>query len=167
MIYFFDLKVDTELAASIEALVADREEWLETLGHIRNPQPREPDEWEIKRETRRAEREAEEAKRIEDWKAWRDEILASPDFLMDSDRRLGILYDAKKVISQGTTRDSTWGHWDSAIIAHALGNDFLNRYRQELSVFWRHTDVQLKSEQTPEQPNSYPSSWVTQNGSRC
>jgi len=160
LIYSFNLKADTELAASIEALVADREDWLETLANVRNPQPREPDEWEIKSEARRAEREAEEAKRIEGWKAWRDEILASPDFLMNSDRRVGILYDAKKVISQGTSRDSTWGHWDSAIIAHALGNDFLNRYRQELSVFWRHTDVQLKSERTPEERSNYPASWL-------
>lgn len=158
--YFYDLKADTELAAAIEALVADREDWLETLGNVRNPQPREPDEWEIKREARRAEREAEEAKRIEDWKSWRDEILASPDFLMGSDRRLGILYDARKVISQGISRDSTWGHWDSEIIARTLGCDFLNRYRQELSVFWRQTDVQLKSERTPEERNSYPASWL-------
>lgn len=160
LIFFFDLKVDTVLAASIEALVADREDWLETLGNVRNPQPRQPDEWEIKREARRAEREAEEAKRIEDWKAWRDEILASPDFLMGSDRRLRVLYDARKVISQGISRDSTWGHWDSAIIARALGSDFLDRYRQELSVFWRQTDVQLKSERTLEERNSYPASWL-------
>ncbi len=160
LIYLFDVKADTELAASMEALIADREDWLETLRNVRNPQPREPDEWEIKREAIRAEREAEEAKRIEDWKAWRNEILASPDFLMGSDRRLGILYDARKVISQGISRDSTWGHWDSAIIARALGGDFLDRYRQELSVFWRQTDVQLKSERTPEERNSYPASWL-------
>lgn len=160
LIYFFDVKADTELAASIEALIADREDWLETLANVRNPQPREPDEWEIRNEARRAERQAEEAKRIEDWKAWRDEILASPGFLMGSEKRVGILYDAKKVISQGISRDSTWGHWDSAIIARAFGNDFLNRYRQELSVFWRHTDVQLKSERTPEERNSYPGSWL-------
>jgi hypothetical protein len=160
LIYFFDLQADTELVASIEALIADREDWLETLANVRNPQPREPDEWEIKSEARRAQREAEEAKRIEDWKTWRDEILASPDFLMGSDRRLGILYDARKVISQGISRDSTWGHWDSSIIARALGNGFLSRYRQELSIYWRDTDVQLKSERTPEERNSYPASWL-------
>lgn len=160
LIFFFNLKDDTALAASIEAHVADREDWLETLRNVRNPQPREPDEWEIKREAKRSECEAEEAKRIGDWKAWRNEVVASPDFLMSSDRRLGILYDASKVISQGISRDSTWGHWDSAIIARALGSDFLDRYRQELSVFWRQTDVRLKSERTLEERNSYPASWL-------
>ena len=160
LIYFFDLQHDTELADSIEALVADREDWLETLRKVRNPQPRELDEREIKSEARRAEHEAKEAKRVTDWLAWRDEILASPDFLMGSDRRLSVLYDAWKIISQGTSRDSTWGHWDSSIVARALGNSFLNRYRQELSDFWRQTEVQLNSERTTEERNSYPASWL-------
>lgn len=160
LIYFFDLQQETELADSIEALVADREDWLGTLRNVCNPQPRAPDEWEIKSEARRAESEAKEAKRIEDWRSWREEVLNDPNYLMVGERRIGVLYDARKVISQGISRDSTWGHWDGSIIARALGNGFLSRYQQELSIFWRDTDVQLKSERAAEERNSYPASWL-------
>lgn len=160
LLYFFDLQQDAELADAVEARVVDREDWLETLRKLRNPQLRQPEEWEINRENRSSERKAKDEKRVADWLEWRNEVLDAPDFLMDGDKRLGVLYDAKKVINQGISRHSTWGNWDSSIIARALGNGFLGRYRQELSIFWRETDVQLRSERAAEERNSYPQSWL-------
>lgn len=160
LLYFFDLQQDAELAGAVEERIADREDWLETLRNARNPQPRQPDEWEIKEEERSTKRKAKEDKRIADWLKWRNEVLNAPDFLLDGDKRSGVLYDAKKVINQGSNRDSAWGHWDSTIIAHALGKEFLDRYRKELSIFWRETDVQLRSERAEEKRNKYPGSWL-------
>lgn len=160
LLYFFDLQKDAELADAVETRIADRDDWLEKLRNVRNPQPRQPDEWEIKSKIRSSERKAKDDKRVADWLKWRSEVLDAPDFLMDGDRRSGVLHDAKKVINQGVSRDSTWGHWDSAIIARALGNGFLDRYRKELSFFWRETEVQLRSERTADERGSYPQSWL-------
>lgn len=160
LIYFFDLRQDYELAEAIEARVGDRDDWLKILHNVRNPQPLPPNEWEIRNEEIRTERKRKEEKRLADWLAWRTEVLGDQDYLMGGDRRLSVLLDANKVIKQGASRDSTWGHWDSSIVARALGAGFLDRYRQELSVFWRETDVRLRSERTTEERNSYPQTWL-------
>ncbi|WP_282181770.1 hypothetical protein [Aliiroseovarius marinus] len=160
IIYFFDLQQSTKLADELAKRVSDRADWSEYLHKIRNPKPRQPDEWEVQNERRSAEQKAKEEKRVADWLQWRTEVLNTPNHLMDGDGRLGVLYDAKKVISQGVDRDCSWGHWDSAIIAQTLGEKFLERYRQELSVFWRETEVLLRSERAVEVRNSYPGSWL-------
>ena len=160
ILYFFDLRQNTKVAEALKACISDREDWLVTLHNVLNPQPRQPDEWDIRNKSIREKRKVKEEKRVADWLKWRVQVLSDTDFLMDGNRRLSVLYDAQKVISQGNSNDSMWGQWDSAIIAKALGNNFLERYRQELSVFWRETEVQLRSEREPQERNSYLNSWL-------
>ncbi|WP_371224394.1 hypothetical protein [Roseovarius sp. 2305UL8-3] len=157
---FFDIKEDQPLSEKLLNRVEDRQDWTETIHRILNPQPRELDEFDLEMRAHDAERETEEAQRVAGWLEWRSEVLNDPDYLLGGERRLGVLYDAKKVISQAVDKDSTWGHWDGATIARTLGEDFLECYRRELSVFWRATDVQLRSERVLEQRNSYPHSWL-------
>jgi len=160
ILYFFDLRRHTNTVEALKARISDRSDWLETLHNALNPQPIQLDTWEIESERISAERKLKEEQRLENWLKWRTEVLCDPDFLMNSDRRLSVIYDAKKVISQGINNDSTWGHWDSAIIARAFGNNFLERYRQELSVFWRETEVLLQSEREAKERNSYLNNWL-------
>ncbi|WP_120631588.1 hypothetical protein [Ruegeria sp. EL01] len=152
--YFFDLRTNADLAQSVSQRIQDKPSWLETLHHILNPPPREPDEYDLEWQARADERKKHEAKRIDDWVAWRNEVLADPDFLMGGDRRLGILYDAHKVISQGVERDSHWGLWDDQFIANTFSEQFLERYRAELSKFWRETEVLLPSERDASERNT-------------
>jgi hypothetical protein len=158
--YFFDLKNDKDFAKAVSKAIEDRDDWKEQLSAILNREPREPDEYEIRMQKRQKKHQRKERKRVADWKKWRAEVLADPDFLMGTDKRLGVLYDAQKVISQGTDRNGNWGHWDSGIIKNTFGTDFLARYRKELGVFWRETEVELPSERPKEKRNSYYNNWL-------
>ncbi|QFT74939.1 hypothetical protein [Ruegeria sp. THAF33] len=152
--YFFDLRNNADLARSVSQRIQDKPAWCETLHQILNPQPREPDEFELEMQAREAEHEQEETKRVKDWVEWRSEVLADPDFLMDGDRRIGVLFDAHKVIEQGMERDSHWGLWDSHLIASTFSEQFLERYRAELSKYWRETEVLLPSEREASERNA-------------
>jgi hypothetical protein len=158
--YFFDLRQDSELAEAIAVRISDRSDWLENLNGILNPQSKQPEEWELENNRRKEEQNAAEKKRVADWLEWREEVLNAPDFLMGGGRRLSILYDANKIVSQGTNRDNTWGHWDSQIIARTLSDGFLERYCNELAIFWRETDVLLRSERKPKERGRYAESWL-------
>lgn len=157
---FFNLRDDPNLAEPLSRLVEDKQEWTDCLHSILNPQPREPDEFDLEMQALDEDHKTEEEVRIARWLQWRSDVLNAPDYLMDGERRLGILYDANKIINQGAYRDSTWGHWDGTIISHTLGEGFLQRYRRELSIFWRETDVELRSERATENRNSYHQSWL-------
>ncbi|WP_300035771.1 hypothetical protein [uncultured Roseobacter sp.] len=152
--YFFDLRNNADLAQSVSQRIQDKPAWCETLHHILNPQPREPDEFELEMQARDAEHKQEDAKRVQDWVDWRSEVLADPDFLLGGDKRLGVLFDAHKVIEQGVQRDSHWGLWDSNLIAGTFSEQFLERYRAELSKYWRETEVLLPSERETSQRNT-------------
>ncbi|MEP5770922.1 hypothetical protein [Nisaea sp.] len=159
--YFFDLRHDSKLAECLAQRIGDRPEWLVSLRDILNPQPKQPNEWEVSKEIRTKKQNIKETKRVADWLEWRAKILMNaPNYLMDGDRRLDVLYDAKNIINQGINGNSSWGHWDSAIISRTLGDSFLERYRHELSIFWRETEVQLGSEQATEERNVTPASWL-------
>lgn len=152
--YFFDLKNNADLAQSVSQKIQDKPAWCEALHQILNPQPREPDEYELERQARVDERKKQEAKRLDDWVAWRNEVLADPDFLMGGDRRLGVLDSVHMVIRQGVERDDHWGHWDSQLVSRTFSEQFLERYRMELSKFWRETEILLPSERDASDRNA-------------
>lgn len=158
--YFFDLRSNAALSQSVRQRITDKPAWCKTLHHIMNPQPREPDGFELKMQERDVARQQEEAKRIADWVEWRSEVLSDPDFLMGGERRLGTLYDAHKVITQSVSDHSHWGLWNGQTIANTFGDKFLERYRAELSTFWRETEVLLKSERKADERNTMYNSWL-------
>lgn len=156
----FDISQDETLAATLREHVIDREDWTRAIQNILHPMSREPDEFELKMRAHKEARRAKETQRIAGWCEWRADVLRAPDYLMGGNRRVSILYDASKIIKQGIGNDNNWGEWNGAIIARTLGEDFLKRYRQELSEFWRETDVQLASERSPNERSSYGAYWL-------
>jgi len=158
--YFFDLKNDPEFAQAVSEAVRDRNDWQEQIHSLLNPAPRKPDKYEARLKKRKEKDARKEKARVANWRKWRADVLADPDFLMGGDERIGVLYDAQKVISQGTKRNGNWGHWDSGIIESTFGAEFLARYRKELGIFWRETDVSLPSERPREERNSYYNNWL-------
>lgn len=157
---FLDIRNDQHLAETLIASVKDRQDWLETICRLLNPQPREPSKFELETQARDAEQKKEEEKRIEGWLRWRSDVLKSPNYLMDGEQRFDVLYNAQQVIRFGVNRNNNWGHWDSSIITRTLGNNFLECYRHELSLFWRESEVKLLSERKENERNSYENSWL-------
>lgn len=156
----YDLQNCPELHKKLRERIADQHQLLDLLEEMLNPKPREKEVWEIEQEKREASSEIKEKKRIADWLKWRNEVLADPGFLFDRVKREGTLYDAYKVVRQSQPRSGRWGHWDADVLGRCMSEAFVERYRQELSEFWRQTAVQLKSERPAEERNSYARSWL-------
>ena len=157
---FFDIHSDELLQASIAQAIIDKPSFQEHLGKILNPEPREPDEYEIEMKQLDQKNADDEAKRVADWLTWRAEVLADPEFRLAGDQRLGTIYDAHKIIEQGRRSFGAWGQWDSNLIATTMSDDFLERYRKELSAFWRDQTVKLRSERQPEERSSVNRNWL-------
>jgi hypothetical protein len=157
---WFDLRENLELQEAVRGRIADRRDLISELERLLAPQPREKQDWEIKHKKRQATDARKERKRIDDWLKWRKEVLADPDFLMSGKRRLDVLYGAHDMIQQSAREPGRWGHWDADVIRRSISPEFLERYREELSLFWRDTDVQLLSERPKENRNRYFNSWL-------
>ena len=160
IVSFFDLPQDTALAEKLSARISDRSDWLSNLTTILNPQPIQPAEWEVERNKRDEKENTAKEQQVADWLEWRAEVLNCPNFLMDGNRRLSVLYNAKKIINQTVSSDGDWGVWNGTVIARVLGEAFLERYRKELAVFWRTTDVLLRSERAHDKRGKYADSWL-------
>lgn len=158
--YFFNLQDEPHFTTQVKEAAKDRSDWLERIEEILNPKPPEPQDWEIQRSQHEEEFKQKEQKRISNWQEWRKEILNDEDFSLSGDQRLNTLYDAQKIIGQATGVRGSWGQWNAEVIESTLGAGFLKRYREELSQFWRDTQVQLVSERPANKKSTYYNSWL-------
>ncbi|GAL28581.1 hypothetical protein JCM19239_5764 [Vibrio variabilis] len=83
-------------------------EYADILERTLTPPEREPDEYELKHRKKMEKFAEEEAKRVEDWKRWRDEVLASEDFCLGEDDYENTIYNLFKFLEQ-SSESSTWG----------------------------------------------------------
>ena len=156
----FDIRSDKILQASIAQAIVDKPSFQKHLEKVLNPEPREPDEFEIEMRQLDQKTADDEAKRVAVWLTWRAEVLADSDFRLAGDQRLSTIYDAHKIIEQGRGSFGAWGQWDANLIATIMSEAFLDRYRRELSVFWRDQTVKLRSERQPDERSSVNRNWL-------
>lgn len=157
--YFFYLRADRALAEAVRLKMLEHPDLLERLDLIENPPPREPDKYDLRHKELQHKRAAEEAERVQGWINWRGKVLAEPNFGMDGDGRLNVLYDVSSILGQARNSGG-WGHWDHELIARIMSPAFLDRLRAELSQFWRETEVLLRSERPNDKRGTYFNSWL-------
>lgn len=157
---FFDCREDKALQTAIAQSITDRPDFREHFEMVLNPVPCELDEYEIEMQQLDRQNAAEEAERVAKWLAWRTDVLSDPDFRLAGDQRLGTIYDAYKIIEQDQSNLDAWGQWNANLIATTISEEFLVRYRQELSSFWRDQDVQLRGERPPEERANIKRDWL-------
>lgn len=146
------------LAAEIAELIADRPDLCEELRRTLNPPPRKPSEHEIEHRNWQRNREAEEAKQLDGWKKWREQVLAAEDLKLGEADRENTLYNLHNVIQRATRDNNRWGHWDAHFVETVFSPDFLAGVREALSGYWRRTDVLLYSERAEDERNSHSAS---------
>ncbi|MDA0108984.1 hypothetical protein OH456_12515 [Vibrio sp. La 4.2.2] len=129
-------------------------EYADMLERTLTPPEREPDEYELEHRQEMEKFAEEEAKRVKDWKGWRDEVLASKDFCLGEDEYENTTYNLFKFLEQ-SSESSTWGGWDSNLIERAFSKNFVDALRPRLSDYWKAADVQLFSERNNEAKNSF------------
>ena len=158
--YFIKLADEPEFTKKLKKCVDDNNQWLTEIDQILNPTPRKPDKYERKMRERDKKHKKQEEKRVKQWQEWRKEVLSDSDFQLSGEKRLGTLYDVRKVIEQAAPSDSSWGHWNSAVIRKTFNEEFLGKLRGELSKFWRETEVLLPSERNSDERHTIYNSWL-------
>ncbi|MEP4929486.1 MAG: hypothetical protein ABJT31_17065 [Hyphomicrobiales bacterium] len=156
---WFDLRSDHGLLDSVRARVLEDVKLLDILDVIKNPEPRKLHEYEIRHEQRKLERAVKEQDRIAGWVAWRAKILGDPDFGMEGEGRLQVLYDVASILRQARSERNRRGGWNAALIAQIMSPAFLESLRIELLQFWREAEVLLRSERELDKRGTYYASW--------
>ena len=152
---FIRNKENPQLATEMAELISDREDLTEELERILNSPPHEPNEHEIEHRNWQWEHEVEEAERREDWKQWREKVLAADDLMLGEEDRENTLYNLHNIMQQTERDHNTWAYWDAQFVETAFSPEFLVGVREGLSEFWRRTNVLLFSERVEDERNSY------------
>ncbi|KJG55408.1 hypothetical protein UA38_19955 [Photobacterium kishitanii] len=116
------------------------------------PLKQEPDDYELSQKMEKF--AEEEAKRVDDWKGWRNEVLASEDFCLGEDRYKDTIYNLFVLLEQ-SSESSTWVDWDSNLIERTFSKKFVDALLPRLSNYWKVADVQLYSERDYEAKDSF------------
>jgi hypothetical protein len=101
--------------------------------------PIEPDpestRFEQESRQRRAEYEKREQQRLEDWKIWRNELLAAPDIAFQPDNLGRTLRSLHDWLAAG--RRSHFNVWNQEALSVAFGSDLAQRAATAFQSFWR------------------------------
>ncbi|WP_137165528.1 NACHT domain-containing protein [Salinimonas lutimaris] len=149
--------MDGENPKLMEAMLeqaSDNDEYLSILNNVLNPPQMPPSEYEIKYRKSKLKLEEHEAKRINNWKSWREKVLSSESFHLNDDDFENTLYNLFNMLRQAEGI-GTWGAWDSSLIRKVFSIDFLEALRPKLSAFWRTANVPLYTERSEESKNTF------------
>jgi hypothetical protein len=131
-------------------------EYADVLDRALNPPEREPDEYGLEHQQQIKKFAEKEDKRVDGWRVWRDEVLASEDFCLGEDEYENTIYNLFRFLNQNS-ESSSWGGegWNSNLIERAFSKKFVDALKPKLSDYWKATDVQLFSERNNESKNSF------------
>ena len=135
------------------------------LGRIleENTAPPEPNEVleRMEREHQRRERERArcEAQRLEDWKAWRDELLADPDDAFSAGKLQGTVSNLYKWLGSTERTRARYNNWDKDALRQAFGQDIADRAEKAFRVLWRANPPMLWSARPVDEKRSIRDDW--------
>ena len=101
-----------------------------------------------------------EAQRLENWKNWRDELLADPADAFSEKKKTATvskLYSWLKKFQQGSNR---FNIWDKNALIQAFGPDIADRAEKAFRAWWRTTQPALWSTRPAAERNKTPYDWI-------
>ena len=125
------------------------------------PKPNEDLEG-MKREHQRRERERAryEAQRLEDWKTWRDELLADPDDAFSEVKRQGTVSNLYKWLGSTERTRARYNNWDKDALRRAFDQDITDRAEKAFRALWRANPPMLWSARPVDEKRSIRDDWV-------
>ena len=129
-------------------------EYGDVLERTLNPPKPKLDEYELEHQEQMKKYAEKEAKRIDGWKSWRDDVLTSKDFCLGDAEYSKTLYNLFKFLKQNE-EPYKWGAWDSNLIERSFSKNFVDALRPRLSEYWKRAAINLFSERDVEAKNSY------------
>ena len=126
--------------------------------------PAEPDEKfeKMKRdhERRKRDRACRKAQRLEDWKTWRDELLADPDDAFSEEKRQRTVSNLYQWLRTTGQIRNHYDIWDKDALTQAFGRDFADRAENALRMLWRATPPVPWSARPVDEKNSIRWDWI-------
>ena len=116
----------------------------------------------MKREHQRRERERAryEAQRLEDWKTWRDELLADPDDAFSEVKRQGTVSNLYKWLGSTERTRARYNNWDKDALRRAFDQDITDRAEKAFRALWRANPPMLWSARPVDEKRSIRDDWV-------
>lgn len=146
----------------LRAMAHGHSELQSLLASYEFPAPPDPAVVEMNLENERYEQEHDlkEAKRLQDWEAWREEVLGDPAGAFVGPRINHTIENLHSWL-MGRTRSSSYcGIWDAPAIVAVFGEDFFNRAKEAFRNLWRFSSPRLPSQKGPELQNKTPYAWL-------
>ncbi|HHF0554166.1 TPA: hypothetical protein ACPHT2_003855 [Vibrio antiquarius] len=143
-----------QLVALMQDIACDNEEYLNVIERVLHPPLSQPSEYEIENQKLTKKYKEDEAKRINDWQSWREEVLNSECFLLNDQDSENTLYNLFIMLQQSDD-SGTWGAWDSGLIKNIFSMDFLEALVPKMAEFWLKADISLYSERNEESKNTF------------
>ena len=110
------------------------------------PEPNEKIERMVRdRQRRKREEACREAQRLEDWKIWRDEVLADPDDAFSEGKRRTTVSGLYRWLEATEQVRDRFNQWDKDTLTQAFDRDIADRAETAFRALWRATPPVLWS----------------------
>jgi len=126
------------------------------------PPPRDEsnEKRELKLRERQCEQAAHEAERLEKWKKWRDELLASPAGGFSTEKRADTIATLYKWLAASNRNRNRYDVWNKDALVQAFGTVITDLAEKAFREQWRTTTPKLWSTRPPKDRNSTPYTWI-------
>lgn len=109
---------------------------------------------------RKRERAEKEAKRLEEWKKWKNSLLADPAKAFSSENVNATVNSLYIWLTSLKQKQSRYNVWNKAEIARAFSPEVANLAERAFRELWRKITPELWSARPSDERNSTPISWI-------
>ena len=153
------------VASELDAIRANLKEH-KLLGRILEERtaPPEPSEalerMERDLQHRKHDRVSRKAQHLEEWKTWRDELLADPDDAFSAEKRQGTVSKLYQWLRRTGRTRNRYNIWDKDALTQAFGQDIADRAEKAFRMFWRATHLVLWSARPVDEKDRIRWDWI-------
>ena len=109
---------------------------------------------------RQAELAAREEKRLSDWKAWREDLMRSPEDHFTDQRRQSTIYSLFHCMEGRRDSRNSYGVWNRPSLVEMFGEMVAAQAMSAFKAQWRTTKPELWSERQEAERGSKPYVWI-------
>lgn len=144
-----------EAVAKDPALVARLEEW-----RAPSKTDRQMAEWEIERAEDKKKRDEAENKRVADWQAWRDSVVADPKRAFSGKRLAPTVGNFWHLFNTERANIAERATWSRSFIVELFDDAVADEAQRGFSTYWRKERIPLGSERPEKDRNLYYYRWL-------
>ena len=153
------------VATELDAIRANLKEYALLVRILeQRTTPAEPDKkferMERDHERRKRDRACRKAQCLEDWKTWRNELLADPEDAFSVGKRQRTVFNLYQWFRTTGQIRNRYDIWDKDALTQAFGRDFADRAENAFRMLWRATPPVLWSARPVDEKNSIRYEWI-------